>query len=147
MEYEHYLVKANQSDDPFVRLLYVSSFIGGQYSTTWNYRMMKPFNPVLGELYELKNEKFKYISESIHSNPPTQAVHAEAKDYKYAMDSFVKMGFNGTYMKATPCGIQHVWLNSRDEHYGGTRPLTHINNILWGTLHLETAGTLKCKNY
>jgi hypothetical protein len=71
MEYEDLLVKANKATDPAVRMIYVSGFIYGQYSCTNNYRLLKPFNPLLGELFEIKCEKFKYISENVSSNPLT----------------------------------------------------------------------------
>jgi hypothetical protein len=63
------------------------------------------------------------------------------------MDSTVKMNFNGTYMKAQPCGTQHVVLKKYGEHYGAVRPASNINNILFGTLHIETVGNQTTTNY
>lgn len=65
MDYEDLLVKAASPDfshDPTMRLLYVSAFAVAQYKCS-DKRTNKPFNPILGETFELLTPKFKYFSE------------------------------------------------------------------------------------
>lgn len=63
MEYQDLLVKANKIEDEALRLIYVSTFILGQYHASSIKRSSKPFNPILGETYELDTPEFRYFSE------------------------------------------------------------------------------------
>ena len=62
MEYENLLVKANREKDPSMRFMYVIAFNIAQYKAT-DGRLMKPFNSILGETFEINNSKFDYIAE------------------------------------------------------------------------------------
>ena len=62
MEYENLLVKANREEDPTLRFLYVIAFNIAQYKST-DGRLMKPFNSILGETFEITNSKYDYIAE------------------------------------------------------------------------------------
>ena len=104
MEYEDVLCEANRETDPLIRLMKVAMFAISQYPCTHD-RLSKPFNPLLGETYELKCKKFKYIGEQVSHHPPISACNAFSDDYEYFMDTNTKMGFNGTYMKAIPIGF------------------------------------------
>ena len=46
------LNKADEEEDPVVRILYVAAFGIAQYKCT-DQRLNKPFNPILGETFEL----------------------------------------------------------------------------------------------
>lgn len=65
MDYEQLLVKAAKPEncnDSIKRLMYVSAFAIAQYKCS-DKRLNKPFNPILGETFELLTDKFKYFSE------------------------------------------------------------------------------------
>lgn len=62
MEYADILDKAYSCPDPSLRLIYIAAFNIAQYYGTFD-RLTKPYNPILGETYELKTADFKYISE------------------------------------------------------------------------------------
>jgi hypothetical protein len=62
MEYQDLLEKANDCDDPVLRMIYVTTFIMAGYTNTKG-RLYKPFNPLLGETYEIKNKSFNFIAE------------------------------------------------------------------------------------
>ena len=62
MEYQNLLIKADQEDDPVMRMIYVSLFNVAQYNSTSG-RLSKPFNPLLGETFELKTKDFNFFSE------------------------------------------------------------------------------------
>ena len=80
-------------------------------------------------------------------HPPISACNAFSDDYEYFMDTNTKMGFNGTYMKATPIGLQHIRLKSTNEHFYFNRPTTYINNIIMGKMFVDHAGEMKIKNH
>jgi oxysterol-binding protein 1 len=52
LEYSKLLDEANQSPDSALRMAYVMAFAVSSYSSTIN-RVKKPFNPILGETFEL----------------------------------------------------------------------------------------------
>lgn len=62
MEYTDLLNKADQTDDPLMRMLYVIAFSISQYKGPDN-RLYKPFNPILGETFELLTPDYKYFAE------------------------------------------------------------------------------------
>ena len=62
MEYQNLLVKANRCSDPALRMIFITVFNMAQYKSTEN-RLSKPFNPLLGETFELKMKEFKYFAE------------------------------------------------------------------------------------
>lgn len=41
--------------------------------------LSKPFNPILGETYELTTDKFEYLAEQVSHHPPVCAVHVKGK--------------------------------------------------------------------
>ena len=65
MDYEELLVKAaspEMSSDSIRRILQVTAFAIAQYKCS-DHRLNKPFNPILGETFELEMPTFKYFSE------------------------------------------------------------------------------------
>ncbi|CAI9268330.1 unnamed protein product [Lactuca saligna] len=65
MEYSHLLELANECEDPYMRLVYTTSwFISLYYALQ---RTWKPFNPTLGETYEMVNhEDFAHVVQPGH---------------------------------------------------------------------------------
>lgn len=122
-------------------MLYVASFAIAQYKCTYR-RMNKPFNPILGETFELVTPTFKYIGEQVSHHPPVSAAFATSKHYEFSMDTTTKMGFNGTYLKATPMGSSMIQLKTSGEQYKVTRPVTFVNNIIFGTMFVEHVGEM-----
>jgi hypothetical protein len=62
LEYFNLLEKANNTGDSCLRLCYIGAFMCGQYASNIS-RMKKPFNPLLGETYELVHPRFRLVSE------------------------------------------------------------------------------------
>ena len=59
---EELAVKAANEKDPILRMCHTLGHYMGQFFMT-NNRIKKPFNPMLGETYELVTEEFRYFSE------------------------------------------------------------------------------------
>ena len=72
MEYSSLLDRANNEEDPCVRLALAVTFTIAQYGNIEG-RNLKPFNPVLGETYELCLPQFKFMSEQVSHHPPITA--------------------------------------------------------------------------
>ena len=74
MEYQELLAKADTEEDPAMRLLYSCAFSIAQYACTPG-RVNKPFNPILGETFELSTPEYKYVAEQVSHHPPISACH------------------------------------------------------------------------
>lgn len=77
MEYADTLIHADRSDDSGLRMCYVMAFSMSAYSSNAG-RFKKPFNPILGETYELSCPEFRFISEQVSHHPPISAGYAES---------------------------------------------------------------------
>ena len=69
-----------------------------------NGRINKPFNPLLGETYELLTPDFKLIAEQVSHHPPVTALRSESDHWIYEADTDANIVFNGTSVKAIPMG-------------------------------------------
>jgi len=56
--------KAATDENPIKRISYCSIAVAALLNTT-KVRMKKPFNPMLGETYELVTDKFRFLAEKV----------------------------------------------------------------------------------
>lgn len=114
------------------RLLLVAAFGIAQYKCT-DKRTLKPFNPMLGETFELLGDGWRYFSEQVSHHPPISACYGESEHYIYHMDTHSVMGMAWPgVLTSRPHGVQHVYLKSHDEHYLISRPNTQVHNLIFG---------------
>ena len=106
MEFENLLKKANQEKDSLRRLCLVAAFGISQYNCTVG-RFNKPFNPILGETYELQpSEGTQYMAEQVSHHPPVSACYAKSESqYEYWMNTNMKTSFWGKSMEVKPLGF------------------------------------------
>jgi hypothetical protein len=52
--------------------------------------LQKPFNPVLGETFEMKSKNYRLLAEQVSHHPPISALHADGKTYELWMNSYTK---------------------------------------------------------
>jgi len=124
----------------------VACFGSAQYKCTDN-RLSKPFNPILGETFELVGPEYTYFAEQVLHHPPVSACIGESKHYTYHMDTNTKMSISiRGRLDAIPIGYQHIRLKTTGEHYIIGRPNTCVGNLLFGTMYLEHVGTMFVKN-
>lgn len=67
-------------------MAYVAAFSVAQYCGT-EQRTTKPFNPILGETFEMKGKGWKYISEQVSHHPPVTAAYASSDKYEFWMNT------------------------------------------------------------
>ncbi|MBA0857180.1 hypothetical protein Goshw_008697, partial [Gossypium schwendimanii] len=103
MEYSYLLDLADECEDPYMRLVYTTSWaisVYYAYQRTW-----KPFNPILGETYEMVNHGgITFIAEQVSHHPPMSAGHAENEHFIYDISSKVKTKFLGNSIDIYPLG-------------------------------------------
>ena len=70
LEYSDLLDRASQTDDGYLRLVYVAAFIVSSYSSNYYRTGRKNFNPLLGETFEcIREDKgWTFIAEQVSKN-------------------------------------------------------------------------------
>ncbi|XP_035691252.1 oxysterol-binding protein 1-like [Branchiostoma floridae] len=112
-EYADILNKAAQLESSTEQLAYVAAFTASAYSTTTQ-RTGKPFNPLLGETYELDlTEEFGWraITEQVSHHPPAAAAFVDSKHGWESWQEFTMTSkFRGKYLNIIPqvsCSAQN----------------------------------------
>ncbi|KAI9222224.1 Oxysterol-binding protein-domain-containing protein [Blastocladiella britannica] len=135
------------------RLLFVAAFAMSSYSSTVD-RVAKPFNPLLGETFEMvrKDRGYRYISEQVSHHPPVSACYCESDHFTFFGEVNVRNRFWGKSMEISPLGVTHVTikrghLGEPDEHYSWRKVTTAVQNLIVGTLYLDHVGDLEVTNH
>lgn len=142
MEYAHLLRIAAQQEDPVVRLQYVIGFAVSALASNWE-RLGKPFNPLLGETYELEREDFKIICEQVSHHPPVSAFHAESDDWFFHGSIHPKLKFWGKSVEIQPKGTVTVEFPKLKEAYTWTNVTCCVHNIIMGKMWIEQYGNME----
>ncbi|XP_055955417.1 oxysterol-binding protein-related protein 1 isoform X2 [Patella vulgata] len=148
MEYSYLLDRASQTSDPIERLQYVSAFAVSAISSNWE-RLGKPFNPLLGETYELDRQElgFRLISEQVSHHPPISAFHIESPLYKFHGQIYPKLKFWGKSVDINPKGFVTLELTKFNEVYTWQNVNCCVHNIIVGKLWVEHYGTMEIINH
>ncbi|ONL96552.1 Oxysterol-binding protein-related protein 3B [Zea mays] len=103
MEYCELLDKADECEDPYMCMVYASTWavsVYFAYQRTW-----KPFNPILGETYEMVNHQgITFLAEQVSHHPPMGVAHCENEHFTYDITSKLKTKFLGNSVEIYPVG-------------------------------------------
>ncbi|MEE6464186.1 hypothetical protein FKM82_006208, partial [Ascaphus truei] len=150
MEHTYLIHKANLCSDPMERMQCVVAFAVSAVASQWE-RTGKPFNPLLGETYELVRDDlgFRLISEQVSHHPPVSAFHAEGltNDFAFHGSIYPKLKFWGKSVEAEPRGIITLELLKHNEAYTWTNPTCCVHNIIVGKLWIEQYGNMEITNH
>ncbi|XP_023281105.1 oxysterol-binding protein-related protein 1-like isoform X1 [Seriola lalandi dorsalis] len=150
MEHTYLIHQANASSDSIERMKCVAAFAVSAVASQWE-RTGKPFNPLLGETYELVREDlgFRLISEQVSHHPPVSAFHAEGlkQDFVFHGSIYPKLKFWGKSVEAEPKGIITLELPKYNEAYTWTNPTCCVHNIIVGQLWIEQYGSVEVINH
>ncbi|XP_076282460.1 oxysterol-binding protein-related protein 2 isoform X1 [Lasioglossum baleicum] len=144
MEYAKLLKLAAQEETPVGRLQYIAAFAVSALASNWE-RLGKPFNPILGETYELEREDFRIICEQVSHHPPVSAFHAESDDFIFHGSIHPKLKFWGKSIEIHPKGVVTVELPKWKEAYTWQNINCILHNVLVGQLWMEQLGFLEIK--
>ena len=123
--------------DPVSRLEYV----GAHYAISQcshSYRFYKPFNPLLGETYELRNDEkgFVFISEQVSHHPPIMAMQFQLPNFRGYGAIQLSLKFWGNSADAlTEGGFTYEFLDSNgkiESVITFKSPITSGRNIIFG---------------
>ncbi|EPQ12720.1 Oxysterol-binding protein-related protein 1 [Myotis brandtii] len=150
MEHTYLIQKASSLSDPAERMQCVAAFAVSAVASQWE-RTGKPFNPLLGETYELVRDDlgFRLISEQVSHHPPISAFHAEGlnNDFVFHGSIYPKLKFWGKSVEAEPKGTITLELLEHNEAYTWTNPTCCVHNIIVGKLWIEQYGNMEITNH
>ncbi|KAL9278159.1 putative oxysterol-binding protein [Arabidopsis thaliana] len=145
MEYSYLLDMADKTEDPYMRMVYASSWaisVYYAYQRTW-----KPFNPILGETYEMTNHNgINFIAEQVCHHPPMSAGHAENEHFAYDCTSKLKTKFLGNSIDVYPVGRTRVTLKRDGVVLDLVPPLTKVHNLIFGRTWVDSPGEMVMTN-
>lgn len=150
MEHVHLLHRACRQPRALERLQSVAAFAVSAVASQWE-RTGKPFNPLLGETYELIREDlgFRFISEQVSHHPPVSAFYSEGlgQDFRLHGSIYPKLRFWGKSVEAEPRGTITLQLLEHGEAYTWTNPTCCVHNVIIGKLWIEQYGTVEIVNH
>ncbi|CAB3386943.1 Hypothetical predicted protein [Cloeon dipterum] len=146
MEYSYLLRVASEQEDPVDRMKYVAAFAVSALSSNWE-RLGKPFNPLLGETYELERDDFRVVCEQVSHHPPVSAFHADSPHFIFHGSIYPKLKFWGKDVAIQPKGTVTVELPRWGEAYTWSNVNCYVHNIIVGKLWMEQSGSMEIVNH
>lgn len=158
LEYSQLLDTASTSTDPTQRLLHISAFAISNFSSSRvkERAVRKPFNPMLGETFELVREDrgFRLIAEKISHRPVRLACQAESKDWTFLQAPMPVQKFWGKSAELNTDGRVRIFLHavagigggSGGEIYSWTQATSFLRNVIAGEKYVEPVSTMTVVN-
>ncbi|KAB7494228.1 Oxysterol-binding protein-related protein 1 [Armadillidium nasatum] len=112
MEYAWLLDKADAAPDPVQRMQYVTAFALSGLASNWE-RLGKPFNPLLGETFELQRDQYRIVCEQVSHHPPVSAFNADSEHWTFNGSIHPKLRFWGKSVEIQPKGTLTVQLPNK----------------------------------
>ncbi|XP_067117472.1 oxysterol-binding protein 1-like isoform X1 [Osmerus mordax] len=150
LEYHELLDKAAKCQSSLEQLCYVAAFSVSSYSTTVH-RTGKPFNPLLGETYELDRRResgYCSLCEQVSHHPPAAAHHVISdRGWILRQEIAVASKFRGKYLSIMPLGTIHAIFEKGNNHYTWKKVTTTVHNIIVGKLWIDQSGEIDVVNH
>ncbi|XP_050344870.1 oxysterol-binding protein-related protein 1 isoform X2 [Nymphalis io] len=142
LEYAHLLRMASEQTDPVARMEYIAAFAVSALASNWE-RLGKPFNPLLGETYELERPEFRAVCEQVSHHPPVSAFHADSPHFVFHGSVHPKLKFCGKSVEIQPKGHVTVELPRWGEAYTWSNVNCCVHNVIVGKLWIEQYGAME----
>uniref|UniRef100_A0A4W4ECP3 Oxysterol-binding protein n=2 Tax=Electrophorus electricus TaxID=8005 RepID=A0A4W4ECP3_ELEEL len=150
LEYSELLDRAAKCQSSLEQLCYVAAFTISSYSTTVH-RTGKPFNPLLGETFELdrlQESGYRSLCEQVSHHPPAAAHHAiSVRGWTLRQEITVASKFRGKYLSIMPLGSIHCIFEKSNNHYSWKKVTTTVHNIIVGKLWIDQSGEIDVINH
>lgn len=147
---EEYIAKAARTNDSLLRMAYTIGHFLSQMIITKN-KTKKPFNPMLGETYELVTEDFRFIAEQVSHHPPVSVYHCEGKNYSFrgSYDTKSQFGIGGGkgLMIVSLFGHQDYSFETYNDVISINRPRVYVQNLVFGEMYVDFDGLVTCINH
>lgn len=150
VEYSELLDKAANATDGLERLIYVTAFAISPLSNSRvrERTIRKPFNPMLGETFELVREDkgFRFIAEKVSHRPVQLAFQADSRDWSFAQSPKPTQKFWGKSAEIATEGKSRLALHSSGEHFSWSNATCFLRNIIAGEKYVEPVGEMSLLN-
>ncbi|XP_019852777.1 PREDICTED: oxysterol-binding protein 1-like [Amphimedon queenslandica] len=143
VEYIELCHKAAEAETIYDRLAYLAALASSCYVCTLT-RHSKPFNPLLGETYELVRKDLGYclIAEQVSHHPPITALHCESDKWVFWEEYKLDIKFRGQWVRIQPTGLVHFKTKLDGYHYSWNKPHTTVHNLIIGQLWADHEGVV-----
>ncbi|KAI4123176.1 MAG: hypothetical protein LQ347_006256, partial [Umbilicaria vellea] len=151
MEYSSLLDRAITADAPSgERLLHVAAFAISSLSTSRarERAIRKPFNPMLGETFELVREDkgYRFLSEKVSHRPVRLACHADSLHWALTQSPTPTQKFWGKSAELITEGKVRLVLHPTGDRFSWTQATCFLRNIIAGEKYVEPVGTMTITN-
>ncbi|XP_035493523.1 oxysterol-binding protein 1-like isoform X2 [Scophthalmus maximus] len=150
LEYYELLDKGAKCQSSLEQMCYVAAFTVSSYSTTVH-RTGKPFNPLLGETFELDRLGecgYRSLCEQVSHHPPAAAHHAiSEKGWTLRQEITLASKFRGKYLSIMPLGSIQCLFDKSNNHYSWKKVTTTVHNIIVGKLWIDQSGEIDVVNH
>ncbi|XP_056627894.1 oxysterol-binding protein 1 isoform X2 [Triplophysa dalaica] len=150
LEYYELLDRAAKCQSSLEQMCYVAAFTVSSYSTTIH-RTGKPFNPLLGETFELDRIQecgYRSLCEQVSHHPPAAAHHAiSERGWTLSQEIALASKFRGKYLSIMPLGSIHCMFEKSNNHYTWKKVTTTVHNIIVGKLWIDQSGEIDVVNH
>ena len=150
MEYSSLLDKAASTSDGLERLIYVTAFALSCLSPgrVKERAIRKPFNPMLGETYELVREDcgFRFLAEKVSHRPIQMAYQADSKDWSFSQSPLPTQKFWGKSVEVLTEGRVRLRLHTTGERFSWLAATSFLRNIIAGERYFEPVGEMTVVN-
>ncbi|KAJ2308910.1 Oxysterol-binding protein 3, partial [Coemansia sp. RSA 2704] len=148
LAYNPLLQKADALDDSLDRLMYVAAFAISSLSIKKHRAERKPFNPLLGETYELVESQsgFRFVAEKVSHHPAVMACYADAPGFRLWQDSSGKSKFWGKSIELIQTSNVHIELPAHGDHFTYCKPSALIRGLLSGDRTVDFTGEMVIVN-
>ncbi|SCN60608.1 oxysterol-binding protein, putative [Plasmodium chabaudi chabaudi] len=114
-QYIYLLKHASNQIESTSRLAFVTAFTISPYASVIG-RTFKPFNPLLGETYELTHRNFYFISEQVVHHPPITAYHCHNEYMENFASIIVNVQILGKSVEVVTPGYSHLLLKYKKKN-------------------------------
>ncbi|KAL8684601.1 MAG: hypothetical protein Q9218_008222, partial [Villophora microphyllina] len=153
LEYSQLLDSAATTGDKISsthRLLYITAFAIStlSYARVKERAIRKPFNPMLGETFELVREDrgFRFVAEKVCHRPVRMACQAGSENWSFSQAPMPTQKFWGKSAELVTEGRVRVVLHSTGDKFAWTPATCFLRNIIAGEKYVEPVGTMTITN-
>lgn len=140
-EYADLLNKGAEATDSTQLISYISAFALSYLSVHRDKTraLRKPFNPLLGETYELIREDigFRLLAEKVSHKPPVFAFHAEHDEWECSYTVSPVQKFWGKSVELNNEGTINLRFKNKKDSFEWVQPTTMLKNLIAGERYVE----------
>lgn len=146
LEYSELLDKAALATESMERLIHVAAFAISPLSNVRvkERSIRKPFNPMLGETFELVREdkNFLFLAEKVSHRPVQLAFQADSQDWSFVQSPLPSQKFWGKSSEIITEGKARLSLHSDGSHFSWSSATSFLRNIIAGEKYVEPVGSM-----